>query len=52
MHSQIYNGLSLILAILRNFRVAGENESIRAHLVRITGANEFILARRANIVLF
>ena len=25
MHSQIYSGLSLISAILRNFRVAGEN---------------------------
>ena len=38
MHSQIYNGLSLISAILRNFRVAGENA--------------FILARWANIVFF
>ena len=25
MHSQIYSGLSLISAILRNFRVAGVN---------------------------
>ena len=25
MHSQIYSGLSLIFAILRNFRVAGAN---------------------------
>ena len=38
MHSQIYSGLSLILAILRNFRVAGENG--------------FILARWTNIVFF
>ena len=38
MHSQIYSGLSLIFAILRNFRVAG--------------ANGFISARRANIVFF
>ena len=29
MHSQIYSGLSLISAILRNFRVAGEKGSIR-----------------------
>ena len=36
MHSQIYNGLSLIFAILRNVRVAG--------------ANGFISARWANIV--
>ena len=50
MHSQIYSGLSLIFAILRNFRLAGENESIRARLVRPTGANEFILAHWANIV--
>ena len=27
MHSQIYSGLSLIFAILRNFRVAGARES-------------------------
>ena len=38
MDSQIYNGLSLISAILWNFRVAGENG--------------FIFARWANIVFF
>ena len=38
MPSQIYSGLSLIFAILRNFRVAGENE--------------FILARWANMLFF
>ena len=38
MHSQIYSELSLMFAILRNFRVAGENG--------------FILARWANIVFF
>ena len=38
MHSQIYSGLSLISAISRNFRVAGENG--------------FILARWANNTLF
>ena len=48
MHSQIYSGLSLIFAILRNFRVAGENESIRARLVRPAGVNGFIIARRAS----
>ena len=52
MHSQIYSGLSLISAISRNFRVAGENESIRARLVRPAGPNGFILARWANIVFF
>ena len=38
VHSQIYSGLSLIFAILLNFRV--------------TGAQEFMCARRANIVFF
>ena len=38
MHSQIYSGLSLIFAILRNFRVAG--------------ANGFISISWANIVFF
>ena len=33
MHSQIYSRLSLIFAILRNFRVAGANESRRANIV-------------------
>ena len=35
MHSQIYSGLSWIFAILRNFRVAGANESIRARWANI-----------------
>ena len=52
MHSQIYSRLSLIFAILRNFRVAGKKESIRARLVHPAGANGFILARWANIVFF
>ena len=52
MHSQIYSGLSLISAILRNFRVAGENEYIRVRLVHPTGANGFILARWAKISIF
>ena len=38
MHSQIYSGLSLIFAILRNFREAG--------------AKGLFCARRANIVFF
>ena len=38
MHSQIYSGLSLIFAILRNFRVAGAKGSF--------------CARRANIIFF
>ena len=49
MHSKIYSGLSLILAIVRYFRVAGENESIRARLVRPAGVNGFIL-KTAKIV--
>ena len=35
MHSQIYSGLSLISANLRIFRVAGQNESIRARWANI-----------------
>ena len=38
MHSQIYSGLSLIFAILRNFRVAGAQVSL--------------CARQTNIVFF
>ena len=38
MHTQINSGLSLIFAILRNFRVAG--------------AQGFLCARRANMVFF
>ena len=38
MHSQIYSGLSLILTILRNFRVAG--------------AKGFFCPRQANAVFF
>ena len=35
MHSQIYSGLSLIFAILRNFRVAGAQESLCARRTNI-----------------
>ena len=35
MHSQIYSVLSLIFAILRNFRVAGENGSTGARRARM-----------------
>ena len=35
MHLQIYVGLSLIFAILRNFRVAGANKSICARWANI-----------------
>ena len=52
MHLQIYSELSLIFAILWNFRVAGKNGSIRTRLMRPAGANGFILARWANIVFF
>ena len=52
MHSQIYSELSLISAILWNFRVTDENEFIRARLVRPAGANGFILALWENIIFF
>ena len=35
MHSQIYSGLSLIFAILRNFRIADANESTSARWANI-----------------
>ena len=37
MHSQNYSGLSLIFAILRNFRVAGAQGSMGARLLRPPG---------------
>ena len=51
MYSQIYSGLSLISAILRNFRVAGENESIarraRMDLFSLFGQISIFLSSRS-----
>ena len=50
MYSQIYSGLNLIFAILRNFRVAGAYRLLCVRLMRPPGKYSILLSNRSKKV--